>query len=59
MPQKYSSQTCIDVFGDYVVTFIGVKPGQLADEPIQFVLKNKALADGYRKFFEFMWDNCE
>ncbi len=58
LPKKYSSPTCIDIFGDYVVTFIGVKPGQLDSEPIQFVLKNKQLADGYRKFFQFMWDFC-
>ena len=59
LPQKYSSPTCVDIFGDYVVTFVGAKPGQLYDEPIQFVLKNKLLADGYRKFFQFMWDHCE
>ena len=58
LPKKYSSSTAIDIFGDYVVTFVGVQPGKLHDEPLQFVLKNKALADGYRKFFEFMWDFC-
>ena len=45
LPKKYSSSTAIDIFGDYVVTFIGVKPGKLPEEPIQFVMKNKALAD--------------
>src|SRR3989338_5975785 len=59
MPKKYSSYTAIDIFGPYVVTFVGVLPGKLGDEPIQFVLKSQRLADGYRKFFEFMWDNCE
>jgi sugar-specific transcriptional regulator TrmB len=59
LPEKYSSPTAIDIFGDYVVMFVGVEPGKLYDEPVQFVLKNKMLADGYRKFFEFMWDHCE
>ena len=59
LPPQYSSQTAIDIFGDYVVTFVGVLPGQLDKEPIQFVLKNKTLADGYRKFFQFMWDNTK
>jgi predicted transcriptional regulator len=58
LPKKYSSPTAVDIFGDYVVTFVGVKPGELYDEPIQFVLKSRRLADGYRKFFQFMWDNC-
>ncbi|MFC1691612.1 TrmB family transcriptional regulator [Nanoarchaeota archaeon] len=58
LPKQYSSQTAVDVFGDYVVTFVGVKPGQLEEEPLMFVMKSKRLADGYRKFFQFMWDNC-
>ena len=58
LPPKYSSATAVDVFGDYVVTFVGVQPGQLSEEPLQFVLKSKQLAEGYRKFFQFMWDFC-
>lgn len=58
LPKKYSSSTAVDIFGDYVVTFVGVKPGELYEEPLQFVLKSKMLADGYRKFFQFMWDFC-
>lgn len=58
LPKKYSSPAAVDIFGDYVVTFAGVKPGELYEEPLQFVLKSKMLADGYRKFFQFMWDHC-
>jgi len=58
LPKKYSSVTAVDIFGDYVVTFVGVKPGFLYEEPIQFVIKSRKLADGYRKFFQFMWDHC-
>ena len=59
LPQKYSSQTAVDIFGDYVVTFVGVGVGELQQEPLQFVLKSKELANGYRKFFQFMWDHCK
>ncbi len=58
LPKEYSSNTAIDIFGDYVVTFVGAQPGYLEDVPVQFVMKNKSLADGYRKFFQFMWDMC-
>lgn len=58
LPPKYSSPTAVDIFGDYVVIFVGVKPGELYEEPLQFILKSKLLADGYRKFFQFMWDFC-
>lgn len=57
LPLKYSSQTAIDIFGDYVVTFVGVETGKLNDEPLQFMLKSKELAEGYKKYFEFMWDH--
>lgn len=59
LPKEYSSTTSVDIFGDYVVTFVGVGPGKLDEEPVQFVLKSRRLADGYRKFFQFIWDNCE
>ncbi len=58
LPKKYSSPTAVDIFGDYVVTFVGVKPGELCEEPLMFVMKSRRLADGYLKFFQFMWDNC-
>lgn len=58
-PKKYSSQTAVDIFGDRVVTFVGIGPGQLDEEPIQFVMKGRKLADGYKKFFEFMWDQIK
>jgi len=57
-PKKYSSPTMVDIFGDYVVTFAGAEPGKLYEDPIIFVLKSKLLADGYRQFFQFMWDFC-
>ncbi|MBU0957513.1 MAG: hypothetical protein KKF56_01745 [Nanoarchaeota archaeon] len=59
LPKKYSSQTAVDIFGPYVVTFVGAEIGKLQDEPLIFVMKSRKLADGYRKFFQFMWDNCD
>jgi sugar-specific transcriptional regulator TrmB len=59
LPKEYSSGTAIDIFGDYVVTFVGVKPGELQEEPLMFVMKSKGLANGYRKFFQFMWDSVK
>lgn len=58
LPKEYSSPTAVDIFGDYVVTFVGVKVGELYEEPVQFVMKSRKLADGYRKFFQLMWDHC-
>ena len=59
LPPQYSSSTAVDIFGDYVVTFVGVKPGFLAEKPVTFVMKSRPLADGYRKFFWCMWDQLD
>jgi len=42
-----------------VVTLVGVKPGELEEEPLQFILKSKKLAQGYKKYFKFMWNHLE
>ncbi|MBS3061158.1 MAG: hypothetical protein J4215_01085 [Candidatus Diapherotrites archaeon] len=56
-PPEYSSTMAIDIFGDHVVTFYGVKPGQLPEEPVQFTVISRQIADGYRKYFDCMWKN--
>jgi sugar-specific transcriptional regulator TrmB len=56
-PPAYSSQVSIDIFGDHVVIFSGVGPGALLEDQLQFNVKSKKIADGYRKHFQFMWDN--
>ena len=55
-PKDYSSSVAIDIFGDHVVTFYGVSPGKLADEPVQFTVVSKTIANGYKKYFNFMWN---
>jgi sugar-specific transcriptional regulator TrmB len=59
LPAKYSSSTMVDIFGDYVTTFTSVKVGKLPEEPLTFVMKSRVLADGYRRFWQFMWDFCD
>jgi len=54
-PPEFSTATAIDIFGDHVVTFYGTKPGYLGDNPVQFTVISKKIADGYRTYFDFMW----
>lgn len=56
LPKKYSTKTCIDIFGDHVVTFTGLGPGKIDEDIVIHVLINPILADGYRTWFKFMWD---
>ena len=32
-------------------------PGQLPEEPVQFTVISRQIADGYRKYFDCMWKN--
>ena len=56
-PPEYSTPIAIDIFGDHVVTFYGVKPGFLGEQPVQFTVVSKKMAEGYRTYFDFMWKN--
>jgi len=59
LPKEFSTGAAVDIFGDHVVTFSGLGLGKLEDDVTLFVLVNKELADGYRKWFQFMWDHCK
>ncbi len=41
LPKGYSSSTAVNIFGDYVVTFVGVIPEELYEEPLQLFLRVK------------------
>ena len=50
MPNQYSSHAALRIYGDKVALLL------LSEEdPIGIVIKNKEIADGYRKYFDVMW----
>lgn len=50
IPQEYSSRAALRIYGDKVALLLLSE-----EEPLAIVIKNKAIADGYRKYFEVMW----
>jgi len=57
LPKQYSTQSGIHIFGDYVITYTGIKEiGKMPDDPFIFVLKSADLADSYRTWFRYMWE---
>lgn len=56
LPEKYSTNSAINVFGDYVVTYTGLPVGKINDDIVFFVIRSKDLAESYRKWFWYMWD---
>jgi len=50
MPDRFKTPCMIDLCGDLVVNLLPFEGNMMA-----IVIENKALADSYRQFFNFMW----
>jgi len=59
LPEKYSSPTAIDIYGDRVVLFVNDNLDTPDENITIFMMVSKKLADRYKKWFEFMWDNAK
>jgi HTH-type transcriptional regulator, sugar sensing transcriptional regulator len=59
LPRGYETDSTINIFGDYVVTYTGLYEKKIDEKGTLFVLKDEQLAESYRKWFKFMWDKCK
>lgn len=50
LPREFSSPLVIWIFGDYVANILWEK------EELVFLIKNKKIAEDYRKYFWFIWN---
>jgi sugar-specific transcriptional regulator TrmB len=57
--KKYSGGSSVDIFGDYVAVYSGVNIKNLEQDINIFIMKDKTLAEDYRKWWQFMWDNIK
>ena len=46
----------LHIFGDYVVTYTGVTIGKINEDITIFVIHSKNLAESYRTWFWYMWE---
>lgn len=53
LPKGFTSTCSIEIFGDRVASMYW------GEEPLVVVIISKYIAEGYKKYFEFMWQNCE
>ncbi|MBU0707848.1 hypothetical protein KKG41_05765 [Patescibacteria group bacterium] len=56
LPEGFSTNSAIDVFGDQVVTFTGLYTERFDDNVTLFVMQSRELAESYKTWFKFMWD---
>ncbi len=56
LPKKYAGESSLEIFGDYVALYSGMETMRLDDDITIFILKDKTLAQDYKKWFDFMWE---
>lgn len=59
LPKEYSTTSGIGIYGEYVTTYTGMSLGKLAEEVVFFVIRSKNLAESYRTWFWYMWEQSE
>ena len=59
LPKEFATNSAIHVFGDYVVTYSGLPIGKINEDTVFFVLHSKQLAESYRTWFRYMWQQSE
>ncbi len=55
LPKEYSTDSLIQIFGDYVVSYTGLSVGRTNENVVFFVIKSKSLAESYRTWFWCLW----
>ena len=50
LPQKYANPLAINIYGNKVAIILWKK-----DNPIAIVIRDDAIAEGYKQYFELMW----
>jgi len=58
LPKGFSTNSALDIFGDYTVTFTGLYKEYFEDNVTLFVTIDQDLAATWRTWFKFVWDNC-
>jgi predicted DNA-binding transcriptional regulator len=58
LPKGYSAPASIDFFGDRVYICSTLYLGGLGEDSLFTVVKNPVIAESFRTWFRFMWDNC-
>lgn len=55
LPSQFSTGSAYDIFGDYVGIYSGIGIKEVEGDITIFILKDKTLAQDYKKWFDFMW----
>ena len=56
LPLKYSTNSGMHIFGDYIITYTGLTIGKIDERVVFFVIRSKDLAESHRAWFWYMWE---
>jgi sugar-specific transcriptional regulator TrmB len=59
LPAEYSTDSGIHIFGDYICTYAGLTIGKVDEHAVFFVIHSTHLAESYRKWFRYMWEQSK
>ncbi len=59
LSEQHSTNSAMDVFGNHTVTFTGLDPEKINEDVSLFVLVNKEVAESWKIWFKFLWDNSK
>lgn len=54
LPEKYASPVAVNIYGKKVALILWSK-----DNPLAIVIKNESIAQGYRNYFELLWQHAK
>ena len=52
----YSTNSGIQIFGDYVVSYTNLGIGTTSDNVVFFIIRSQDLASSFRTWFKYMWE---
>jgi len=58
LPPTGTNAGMVIIYGDKVINIAGVYDGKLGDGVTLFIVVSEHVADGWRAWFRFMWDEC-
>lgn len=56
LPKEYPTRSLVHIFGDHVITYTGLPIGKITDDVTFFVIRSKELAESYRTWFWYIWE---
>ena len=56
LPKEYSTNSLLQVFGDYFITYNVSAIKQVPENVVFFIIRSHDLAESYRTWFWYMWE---